>query len=199
MANKKQSKRPPEPHFLKLLSITLGFFLCISLALNFFLFFSIPSYQQTQELKAFKGIADSYLYETFFSEENDIIQTAMPGDLGVTDDNDLYIDFTLIKSESTTHSLLSFRKARLHFQCAQTSVSDDSCARAFWYGDWEDTSEEFRAASRKFYIESEALTEAINSTEDETEIKRLRDEYDVLYQSYMNDYYLPLTSTFSNS
>ena len=136
-------------------------------------------YQEEQELQAFRGLASSYI-STLFEKEGE--QTGNLTDIGVTEDGDLYADFVITKYED--HVPQSTQKARLHFQCDGKTDRVSGCAHAFWYGEEEATSEEYREKYSFYIKETERLVDAYNSSDSEEERTSIREEQEALAKEY---------------
>lgn len=176
---KKKSTKKIETFDYKALSMVLGV-ATVGLAIaTGWLASTRISYQESQELQAFKGLAGSYIYEQFYRENE---QTANMTGIGVTDDKDLYVDFTVTKFED--HVPQANQKGRMHFQCSQKTDRKSGCAHAFWYGEWEDTGEEYRTAYREYIDAIESLVEAYNAAETDEERATIRQEQQALYDKY---------------
>lgn len=144
MATKKSSKssktktqkvdHATHSSFGKLIT-ALGLVIVMLLFGVFYLLGQRKTYMESQEVLAFRSVVENMLYGEFANDE----QGAYVTGLGVTDDKDLYADFVLVKY--TDHTPVSQQKARIHFQC-KSYREYGSCAHAYWYGDWEDISEE---------------------------------------------------------
>lgn len=115
--------------------VAFGLIITILLFGFFYLLGQRKTYMEKQELLAFRGLADSYVYEKFAVDGE---RTAKVTDLGVTKDKDLYADFVITRYENNTP--VTQQKGRLHFQCNQKpagNVEPKGCAFAYWYGDEE--------------------------------------------------------------
>ena len=103
------------------------------------------THQEEKELEAFETLARTYIYDAY-SEEG---ETAAHLDkIGVTADDDLYLEFTVTKYED--HVPTTRRKQRVHFQCdelEQENAKADGCAMAGWAGDWEEVPEDEKASN----------------------------------------------------
>ena len=176
---KKKSTKKIETFNYKALSMALGVATVGLTIATGWLASTRVSYQESQELQAFKGLADSYIYEQFYRENE---QTANMTGIGVTDDKDLYVDFTVTKFED--HVPQANRKGRMHFQCNQKTDRKSGCAHAFWYGEWEDTSEEYRTAYREYIDAIESSVEAYNAAETDEERAEIEEQRKALYEKY---------------
>ena len=97
----------------------------------FYLLGQRKTYTETQEIKAFRDVADAYIQEHFAIPEE---RTAEITGYGITKDNDLYADFEIIKY--VNHVALSKQPARLHFQCHdENNQPKEHCSFAYWYGE----------------------------------------------------------------
>ena len=178
MVKKKSTKKNTNCDY-KALSIALGI-ATVGLAVAVgWLTSTRISYQESQELQAFEGLASAYIYNSFAIDGE---QTATIDDIGVTDDKDLYVDFIITKYED--HVPQANRKSRLHFQCDQKTDKSSGCAHAYWYGDWEETTEEYRAMYRAYIDKTEALTEAYNAAETDEEREEILAQEQALYDEY---------------
>lgn len=103
------------------------------------------SYADRQKVLAFESLIDGYLYEEFTvpGERTIIVEGS-----GVTEDRDLYTDFTIINYQGGTP--VTKQPARVHFQCHDENGREktNGCAHAYWYGDIVETTEEERTAWR---------------------------------------------------
>jgi len=149
------------------------------------------TYMEQQELLAFRGLADQYAYNQFFIEGQ---QAASVTGLGMTDDNDLYADILITKIDNRIP--ISRRKARLHFQCheADSLKLKDGCAYAWWYGDWEDTSAEYREAYQNYIDKITSYADEFNSLSEDDQLgeagniihqklEALNEEYDDFWKA----------------
>jgi len=166
----------------KYLSIILGvLFVGFLISFRVYLENTALSYEEEQELQAFRGLASSYI-STLFEKEGE--QTGDLTDIGVTDDGDLYADFLITKIKD--HVPQSTQKARLHFQCDGKTDRVSGCAHAFWYGEEEETSEEYREKYAFYVQELERLTAAYNSSDSEEERASILEEEEALAEEYKN-------------
>ncbi len=191
MATKKSIKKQPTKNKKHLetehkrmgkLVVIFGVLLVCILAV----FFAVKSdalfcdYASQQKLHAFEGLAKAYLEEQF---EKDGDTAVFTGEMGVTDDKDLYLDFIIAKYEDRV--IVSTKNARLHFQCHDENFKwkETGCAYAYWYDKEKEVSDENQEAQREFVEAAEALVDASNSGADEAVIKHLREEYQKAYEN----------------
>lgn len=130
---KTKTKQPAETFDWRALTVTLGLVVAVLALMVVRLSGQQINYQESQKLQAFEGVVSELIYNEFAIEGE---QAASVDGFGVTDDKDLYADFTITKYED--HVPMLRRKARLHFQCDQKTDQKDGCAHAYWYGDWEE-------------------------------------------------------------
>lgn len=192
MATKKSSKShktkttkssPVDHNHLGKCFIALGLVLTALLFGFFYYLGQSKTYSEQQKLLAFDSLVESYLNEDFTIDGK---QSPIVTGSGLTDDNDLYYDFVI--AEYDNHTIVSFRPARLHFQCHEQDslkLKTTGCSRAYWQGDWESTSAEYQAASREFYTLSETLTARANATEDQAEQAAIKKEYQAAYDKFI--------------
>ncbi|MBR3256745.1 hypothetical protein IKG02_00425 [Candidatus Saccharibacteria bacterium] len=181
------------------LSIFLGLLLVLSLLFNICLSKDRKTYEEQKRLIAFEPLASSYIYNLY---ENDPSKVATATGVGITEDDDLYIDFYV--TEYDNHVPLSTKKARLHFQCDDHSGkvfgtdSPDGCAFAYWYDEPKALPEEYQEKSRAFYEKAEEYTSRVNSAETEEEKQAIREEMGAWYEGQrpfleeMNNYFSSL-------
>ena len=109
------------------------------------------SYLDRQKTLAFDDLVDSYIYEMF--SDPDKQQAAAVTGSGITEDDDLYVDFVITKYEDRFIPI-SRKNARLHFQCHdENGEKSNGCSFAYWYGEEVETSEEEREEVRKLVDE----------------------------------------------
>ena len=191
-----KSKTKSNSFNFKTLSAVLGIFCAGLIVAVIFLAENQKTPEERKRLVAFEPLASAYIdHLSMYSEDGKAGKAARATDIGVTDDNDLYIDFTITETEN--HVPVSTRPGRLHFQCDDHSglvitgglnengaPKEAGCAFAYWYGDAEETSPEFREKYRHYIEEIERITEAANSAETEEEINALHEEMEALNEEY---------------
>ena len=168
----------------KITTITLSVLIIILFVIIIYLAKNKISYEDSQKIQAFESITKSYIAETLFVENE---QTAKVTDFGMTDDKDLYADFVVTKYDNSVP--IATRTARLHFQCANDSNSNDNisahdCSEAYRYDDWEKTSEEYREKYRHYIDEMNHLVKEYNSAETDTERNSIKQQESDLYEQY---------------
>lgn len=162
--------------------IALGLVLTALLFGFFYYLGQSKTYIEKQKLLAFDGLVETYLYDHNFIEGE---QVAGVLGSGLTEDNDLYYDFVVTKVED--HIPISARKGRLHFQCHEQDslkLKDTGCAYAYWYGDWADTSTEYRETARTIVNYLDDVTARVNAAATEEEKQAIRKEYDEFMEKY---------------
>ena len=105
---------------------------------------------EAKKLEAFETIARSYIYDNY--TKSDGSEVANLTQIGVTDDDDLYLEFDVTKYDEN-HVPTLRRRQRVHFQChdlEQPNSKPLGCAMAGWASEWEDVAEEEKEANRKF-------------------------------------------------
>jgi len=180
MAKKKSSIKKSKSFNFKTLSIIFGIlFFGTVISWKVYVDNTALSYQEAQELQAFEGLAKNYIYNQFEIVNE---RTATVTNFGVTDDNDLYADFTITKYKDRIP--ISTQPARLHFQCNGKTDRASGCAHAYWYGEEVETSEESREKMRYFFSELDRLVDAYNSAETDEERERIEKEEASLANEY---------------
>lgn len=183
MATKKSSRQksktvkhtPAEAQKIGKLVVIFGVLLACILGVFFYIKSNKGlSYADQQRIHAFDGLAKNYLYQTFTKDGE---QTAVMTGSGITDDNDLYADFVIEKFED--HIIVSYQKARLHFQCHKKDSLEfkDGCSYAYWYDEEKETSDASRDAQKAFYEAIEEYTDAVENEEEESVLNTLKDAY----------------------
>ena len=162
-------------------------------ALLFGLFYYMgqaKSYVDQQKLLAFDDLVDSYLYSNFVVESE---QGATVTGKGMTKDNDLYYDFIITNYED--HIPVSYKKARLHFQCHEKDslkLKDTGCAYTYWYDEKHETSAEYLEKARIFNEATDKYIEAVSAAETEEQETALHEEYKKFCESYKDFNWLGL-------
>lgn len=158
----------------KIISLILGIVVVGLLATIIFLAKNQKTYEEEKRLQAFETLANSYIDElSMYSEENREGKTATLTGIGITDDNDLYFDFTITKYDN--HVPVSTQDGRLHFQCDDRSGkmigvdAPDGCAKAYSYGEEVATSAELQETYRQYLEDAESAINLCNETQTEDE------------------------------
>ena len=153
-------------------TVVLGLLLCISLLANICLFKKLPTHEEEKRLEAFETIADNLIEEqVMYSEDARASRTARLTDIGLSDDDDLYLDFTMTNFEN--HIPVSTQDGRLHFQCNKENnyviIDNPGCALAYWYDEIKETPEDFRETYQSYLNDLEASVALCNETMKEDE------------------------------
>lgn len=127
---------------------------------------------ESQKVQAFDNLVREAISAKFSVDGE---QTAEIGNTGITKDGDLYTDFTIVKYENNVPT--AKQPARIHFQCQNRDSSIKGCAHAYWYGDWQITSDEYRSAYREFLDLTEAHVKKSNAATTDEERELLEKEY----------------------
>ncbi len=112
-------------------------------ALLFGLFYYMgqaKTHEESKRLEAFETLARAYIYDNYSKEG---VEVADLDNIGITEDDDLYLEFTVTKYEEHVPTL--HRKQRIHFQCDdndQPNAIKIGCGLATWIGEWEEVSKE---------------------------------------------------------
>lgn len=131
-----------------------------------YLFCNRKTNEDKKRLQAFESIAASYIQKAEFFNSDISTEVGTTG-IGVTKDNDLYIDFTYVERDE--NQIPSYKhKGRVHFQCDDRDgkvigieETPRGCGAAIHWYDPEPYSEEFRTKYEQFQKENEEYVNRI--------------------------------------
>lgn len=159
--NKKSKKCNCSP-----LLVTLTVLVIALAASTGYLFFTRKTKLDEKKIQAFESLAASSIHSGDFTENSDNI-TVKTLEIGVTKDNDLYIDFIYISFDND-HLPIYRQKGRVHYQCNNNSGKvigqendPEGCSRAYNWEDQEFFSEETRNAVKNFIDKNNEYIEKI--------------------------------------
>ena len=174
---KTKTKKATKPQCKCKICPLTGILLVLVIGLTIFsgyLFCNRKTNEEKKRLQVFESVAASYIHDNYtrFIESNNTTNVATTG-IGVTKDNDLYIDFTIVENDSNDIPL-SKHRGRLHFQCGNkdgkvigNEMDARGCAHAFHWDDPEPYTEEFRAKYTQYINATEEYTQKIIATQKE--------------------------------
>ena len=146
-------------------------------ALLFALFYYMgqaKTHGEAKRLEAFSTLANAYVDNiSGFNETSGTYETAVLTDIGVTDDDDLYLEYEITRTDAE-HVPIARSNRRAHFQCKD---HEKNCAIAGWADEWEKVSLEEQNAWRRYITETERYVEASNNATTEEEREALKKEY----------------------
>lgn len=174
--SKKSNKQP----LLNPLSITLAITtLCLAVVTGY-LAFHFKTHEEEKRLQAFESIVAKHIFNGDMFEDKQNISVKATG-IGVTDDDDLYVDFKFIKYDD--NGPLYIKKGREHYQCKNRSGKvienwelPDGCSVAYWYGEpkyfdqgirneLQEMDDYLTSVNEKYYSKLKAIYGAGNYTE----------------------------------
>ncbi len=176
---KTKAKKSSKKTLLNPLSITLAITtLCLAIATGY-LAFHFKTHEDEKRLQAFETIVAKQIYEGDFLGDRDF--TIEATGIGVTDDDDLYVDFKFIEYDDNGPLLVE--KGRVHYQCDNRSGKvienwklPEGCSVAYWYGEPKYIDQETRSKLKeiddylksvndKYYAKQKAIYGEGNYTE----------------------------------
>lgn len=153
MKAKTKKKNKNKRDCFKISTICLTIVSVVLLASTIFFALRQPTHVESKEIEAFQTLAARYIEQGFRVDGE--LAPSYDG-LDISEDDDLYISFTLTKVEN--HVGIAKRNYRLYFQCKEEKEKHDKepyCAIAGDADNWEDISEEEQTEMRRLIEDME--------------------------------------------